>query len=63
MSRWRKAGVARLSNSRKVVLLAIYSLDSHQWLLVDAEKLLDLITGHALEVDIKESVPLLEQNT
>ena len=55
MSKWRKAGVARLSNSRKVVLLAIYSLGPHQWLLVDAEKLLDLIAGHALEVDIKES--------
>lgn len=55
--KYRKAGIVRLSSSKKVVLLAIYELDRSKWLFVDAEKLSDLITGHRFDVPIMERNP------
>lgn len=53
-SKWKKSGVARLSRSNKVVLLAVYELDSQKWLIVDVEELLDLIAGFKTEIAILE---------
>lgn len=57
MAKWEKAGICRLSSSKKVVLLAIYDLDHRVWLIVDVENLLDLIAGHRFDV------PILKVNT
>jgi len=53
-SNWRKAGVVRLSNSKKVVLLAVHALEPTKWLIVDTEELLDLISGYRTEIVIFE---------
>jgi hypothetical protein len=53
-SKWVKAGIVRLSSSKKVVLMAIYELDSSKWLLVSVEDLLELIAGHRFDVPIVE---------
>jgi len=53
-SNWRKAGAVRLSNSKKVVLLAVHSLDHKKWLMVDVGELLELIRGFRTEIVIFE---------
>jgi hypothetical protein len=50
--KWKKEGICRVSASKKVVLLAIYALDSTKWLIVDASDLLALLAGRELEVSI-----------
>jgi len=55
--KWLKAGICRLSSSKKVVLLAIYELDHSKWLLVDAEDLKELIAGRRSDVQIVEHNP------
>jgi hypothetical protein len=55
MTDWKKAGIVRLSRSKKVVLLAIYDLPRSKWLIVDVEKLLDLIAGYGFEIPILET--------
>jgi hypothetical protein len=51
---WQKVGVCRLSTSKKVVLLAIFELESHRWQIIHVEDLLDLIAGHRFDVPIYE---------
>jgi len=53
-SNWRKAGVVRLSNSKKVVLLGIHELDHKKWLMVDVGELVELIRGFRTEIVIFE---------
>lgn len=53
-SKWEKVGIARLSRSNKVVLLAIHELGHRRWLIMDVENLLDLIAGYGQEIDILE---------
>ena len=54
MGKWKKRGVARLSRSTKVILIAIDYLESYKWLIVDVEKLLEVISGHKYEVEVLE---------
>jgi hypothetical protein len=53
-SKWKKVGVCRISSSKKVVLLAIFELESYRWLVIDAGDLLELLAGHRFDVPIKE---------
>jgi len=55
VGKWKKAGIVKLSRSRKVILIAIAYLESHKWLVVDVEKLLDVIAGHRFEAEVLES--------
>lgn len=55
VGKWRKVGIARLSQSKKVILLAISALDSHKWLIIDVERLFELIEGKSFEAPILES--------
>lgn len=53
-SRWKKVGVARVSASKKVVLLAIFELENTRWQIVDVDELLDLVAGRRCDVSIME---------
>lgn len=55
MAKWRKAGVARLSNSKRVILLAVHELAPHKWLIVDVEDLFSLLELKAFEIPILEA--------
>ena len=57
MAKWKKTGVVRLSKSKKVVLLGIHGTDPKKWLIVDVERLFELIEGRAVEIPIMESEP------
>lgn len=56
MGKWKKKGVVRLSKSKKVILLTVDYLGSYKWLIVDVERLLDVIAGYLGETDILEAV-------
>jgi hypothetical protein len=51
---WQKVGICRVSMSKKVLLLAIFELESHRWLIVDVSELLELIAGHRCDISIME---------
>jgi len=55
MAKWKRSGIVRLSASKKVVNVGIYEQASTKWLIIDVERLLDLIAGKVLEVPIMES--------
>ena len=54
MAKWEKAGIVRLSRSMKVVLIAVWELDSQKWLIIDVEQLLDVIAGKKTQTDLFE---------
>lgn len=54
VARWRKAGIVRLSRSKKVILLAVHDLASHKWLIVDVEDIFSLLELKAFEIPILE---------
>jgi hypothetical protein len=56
-SKWKKVGICRISNSKKVVLLAIFELESHRWQIVHVEDLFDLIAGKRFDIPIYERDP------
>jgi hypothetical protein len=53
-AKWKKVGVCRISNSKKVVLLAIFELESHRWQIIDAGDLLELLAGRRFDVPLME---------
>ena len=55
MVKWTRAGIVRLSASKKVVNIGIFEQDSKKWLIVDVEDLFKLIEGKALEIPIMEA--------
>lgn len=54
MGKWKKAGVVRVSKSKKVLLLAIEVLEPTKWLIVDIEKLWDLLEEKTSQIPIFE---------
>ena len=52
MGRWRKVGVVRLSQSGKVVLLAVDEREPYNWVVVDLEELLAVINKRKREANI-----------
>lgn len=54
MAKWEKAGIVKLSRSMKVILVAVWGLDSKKWLIIDVENLLDVIAGKKQETDLLE---------
>jgi len=56
---WEKAGTVSMSNSKKVILLAVYGLDIKKWLIIDVLELQELIAGHRAAVPILEKAPMI----
>lgn len=54
LAKWVRSGVARLSGSKKVILLGIHALDL-KWLIIDVDDLFKLIEGRTLEIPIFEA--------
>jgi len=54
VAKWEKAGIVKLSRSMKVILVAVWGLDSKKWLIIDVENLLDVIAGKKQETDLLE---------
>lgn len=52
MAKWEKVGVARLSKSGKVVLVAVDEQEPHIWSIIDVEDLLRVIDRKKLETPI-----------
>jgi hypothetical protein len=40
--------------SKKVLLLAIFELESYRWLIMDVSEILELIAGHRCDISIME---------
>ncbi len=55
MGKWKKAGIVRLSRSKKVLLVAVSKLDPTTWLIIDVEALLDVISGKRQDTDLLEA--------
>jgi hypothetical protein len=53
-SKWQKVGICRVSMSKRVLLLAIFELESHRWLIMDVSEILELIAGHRCDISIME---------
>ena len=52
--KWKKVGICKVSDSKKVILLAIFELDAFRWLIIDVRELFELIAGHRFDVPIME---------
>jgi len=55
VSKWKKAGVARLSESARVVNLGIFGSEATKWFIIDVENLFKVIQGKKYEVPIFEA--------
>lgn len=55
MAKWKTVGVARLSNSKRVILLAIHELEPHRWLIVNVGDLFALIELKRQQIPILEA--------
>lgn len=56
LSKWKKAGVARVSKSEKVINIGIYGIDAPvKWYILDRERLIELLEGKSYEIPVMEA--------
>jgi len=55
LSKWKKAGVVRLSKSEKVINLGIFEADAKKWFIIDVEALFEVLEGKRYEAPVLEA--------